>query len=442
VEQVTAGVTLRLLDGGKELARMKSPNGTKEPEILSFVSDSAGAFTLEVKGTDQNDQQGKYRIRIHQLRPATAEDARRVTIERLFVEGISAQNAKEPQGQAISQLEEALRGWQKLNDDQMTQITMHEIRRLKEDALTEEQRAQKKRALEMLDLADEVNPKEESNDPKAFQTALAKAQEAYRIIKGFNDLYVEPLFLFKIASLYSRRKERENKQEALKYFEQTLTAIKANQVITDDLRVCELLTNDRMGDIYVDLRMYQTALERFNRSLALYQDSESYAKAATLRKIGESQSHLKNYKAAERAFVEARKLYKELNQPLDQGVVEKDLGDLYSGQENKSAQAIESYLRAEALLGEIPREGDYGLIQVSNLVNLAREYEKIHEEDKAALYGNKFRQLAQSIESPLFQQGVKVEKAEQLEGLRKFEEAIGIYQEVLDAFAKTPSRDL
>jgi hypothetical protein len=53
VEQNGVDVALKLLDvDGKELATMDSPNGKEGPETLSFVTDKAGNFVLEISGFD------------------------------------------------------------------------------------------------------------------------------------------------------------------------------------------------------------------------------------------------------------------------------------------------------------------------------------------------------------------------------------------------------
>ncbi len=95
VEQKGVDVALKLNDAdGKTLATMDSPNGKEGFETLSFAADKAGAFILEVGGFDEKAEKGSYIISRSASRNATETDKRRVAVEKLFVEGMTARDTE------------------------------------------------------------------------------------------------------------------------------------------------------------------------------------------------------------------------------------------------------------------------------------------------------------------------------------------------------------
>ena len=95
IEQKGIDVALKLNDAdGKTLATMDSPNGKEGFETLSFAADKAGAFILEVGGFDEKAEKGIYIISRSASRNATETDKRRVAVEKLFVEGMTARDTE------------------------------------------------------------------------------------------------------------------------------------------------------------------------------------------------------------------------------------------------------------------------------------------------------------------------------------------------------------
>ncbi len=132
VEQKGVDVTLRLLDAnGNALATMDSPNGKEGPETLTFVAEQAGSFTLEVSSTDAKAEKGAYTIRREASRTATERDRRRVEVERVFVEGVEASNKEGQAEEAIAKLEEALKGWQELEESGLAELTAQQVTGIK-----------------------------------------------------------------------------------------------------------------------------------------------------------------------------------------------------------------------------------------------------------------------------------------------------------------------
>jgi len=131
VEQKGIDVTLRLLDvGGAVVATMDSPNGAEGPETLSFVASQAGAYTLVVSGFDVKAEKYAYTIRREATRTATAQDRRRVEVERAFVEGLIARSKEGQKEVAVKKLKEALAGWEELKDDYLKELTARQLKQV------------------------------------------------------------------------------------------------------------------------------------------------------------------------------------------------------------------------------------------------------------------------------------------------------------------------
>lgn len=124
VEQKGVDVALRLLDAtGNVLATMDSPNGKQGPETLSFVAATQGSYALEVRNSDTKAEKSAYTIRRVIPGEATAKDKRRVAVELVFVEGVTALKTAGQAEVSIRKLEEALAGWQELADSEMAKLT-------------------------------------------------------------------------------------------------------------------------------------------------------------------------------------------------------------------------------------------------------------------------------------------------------------------------------
>ncbi|MDT4967502.1 MAG: hypothetical protein QOJ64_2239, partial [Acidobacteriota bacterium] len=133
VEQKGVDVALKLSDAsGNGLATMDSPNSKDGSEALSFVAAKVGGYALEVSGFDPKAEKGSYTIRREASRTATGEDKRRVEVERLFIEGMTARDARGQREISISKLEEAMAGWQELGDEYLAQLTARQVQQIRE----------------------------------------------------------------------------------------------------------------------------------------------------------------------------------------------------------------------------------------------------------------------------------------------------------------------
>ena len=124
VSQLDVDVLLRMLDaGGVEVARMTIPRSYQSVETLTFVAPAAGTYRLEVSALDARAAQGTYTIRREAPRTATAHDRRRVAVERVFAEGMTARVTAGQAATAIQKFTEARAGWRAVADADMESVT-------------------------------------------------------------------------------------------------------------------------------------------------------------------------------------------------------------------------------------------------------------------------------------------------------------------------------
>jgi hypothetical protein len=123
---------------GKTGAVMDSPNGKEGPETLSFVATVGGSFTLAVKGFDAKAEKGIYIIKREPTRTATAQDRRRVEVERVFVEGMALRDTGSQRKQVTQKLDEARIGWKELRDDYLTKMTTEIVKHFPEQEFIDE----------------------------------------------------------------------------------------------------------------------------------------------------------------------------------------------------------------------------------------------------------------------------------------------------------------
>ncbi len=112
---------------GQRLTTVDSPNGEWGPETLSLVADAAprdpdpqasAAYGLVVRSLNRQVPSGHYRLQIKTLRPATAEDRRRVEAERWFAaaEELRRQGKRPSFEAAIPKYRAAIAAWRDLGE--------------------------------------------------------------------------------------------------------------------------------------------------------------------------------------------------------------------------------------------------------------------------------------------------------------------------------------
>lgn len=165
VAQTDIDILLTLLDAGdRTVAQMRVPHRFRSEEILTFVASASGSYRLEVTALDAKAAPGKYTIRRESPRAATARDRRRVEVERIFFEALTARATAGQVPLAITKFTESSAGWQELADDSMMDLTKRLVTEAKafaaftagKAAVAKEPREALKRFEEARDLYHEI----------------------------------------------------------------------------------------------------------------------------------------------------------------------------------------------------------------------------------------------------------------------------------------------
>lgn len=378
VEQKGIDVLLVLINAtGDEVARMDSPNGDSGPEVLTFVADSAGRFMLEVKSLNEKADKGAYVIQREAPRAASAEDRAQAAAER------EQQSGRDRIGALV---------------DEVTKL---------------------------------INVTRHSTPPDEFQKALDKAAQGVALAQSIKNLDYESLFLFFTARLYE---EKGEKRKAVEYYEKTLQSINADKETKTKLKFMEVATLRRVGRIYEsDLHNAEEAIKLFNRGLSLYQeDEEDEEKGILLRFLGDSLKSLKFYSQAEGSYLKAIKVFQNLKLQFQLGATVGKLGRLYFDMGGRPADALRHLLESERLLEGSPADSEYQNTRLLNIGHIYFLYNRLHDREKAAFYKNKMRELEAKTKDPDVVFANKLLLADALESEGNPEEALKLYQEVLE----------
>ncbi|MBI4748569.1 MAG: CHAT domain-containing protein [Acidobacteria bacterium] len=105
VNQKGIDVVVRLLGPEEKVVQeVDSPNGTQGQEPLSYLTETAGRFVLEIESLEKTAQAGEYQLNLETLRTATEQDRAVVEIENLNSEVQKLQQAgKYDQGLPLAQ---------------------------------------------------------------------------------------------------------------------------------------------------------------------------------------------------------------------------------------------------------------------------------------------------------------------------------------------------
>lgn len=119
VDQQGIDVVAALIDeSGKSVFEIDSPNGNNGPELVYFVAEKNGTYTLEVKSLDEKASLGKYKIIFNNLRDARNEDKEEILARKLYLEGriLRGEGTIKALKASIEKYLSALAIWKKLNN--------------------------------------------------------------------------------------------------------------------------------------------------------------------------------------------------------------------------------------------------------------------------------------------------------------------------------------
>jgi len=389
-EQKGVDVTLRLLsEGGAVVATMDSPNGKEGPETLSFVVAQAGVYTLEVGGFDEAAEKGTYFIRREAARAATAQDRRRVEVERVFVEGMMARSKEGQQEVAVKKLKEALAGWEELKDDYLKELTAQQFKQavplppesaavfqqLGNDLATGQKTLSEAQVLMTKSKADSLAAREKAEAAlSVFRSLSAKASDAATVekIRSSGETAEELLKSLKQFQLFAKigigvslnviSQTHFNLGEWQKYIE----------YLSQAAAVYEEITSDKNFTATPELRKQALAIRPLGAG-TFVQIAQSLD-----QRLGQTEAAVGYMIRGLEAY---RALYEESRDPQyrrEEAMVLVNLGMIYGKMSKDKKKAVESISAGVDIYRTLPdRQGDVagGLLQMANYQFLDLDYQ-------------------------------------------------------------------
>jgi tetratricopeptide (TPR) repeat protein len=248
VEQKGIDVVVALFGpDGKKLAEIDSPNGAQGPEPLSWIAVESGAYRLEVRSLEKSAPQGRYEVKITDLRASVAEDRKLLAAEKVSMDALmlQAQGTAESMQEAIEKYKQALPMWHELKNASKAAETANNIGLLHQN------------------LHD-------------FKRALEFYNQALSLYRAAGDRFSEANELSNIGSAYNAAGEA---QKALEPIQQSLQMHRAL-----GNREGEALSLTNLGYSYDKLGDWQKAEQFYNEGLQSYraQDNRSGAGAVLI----------------------------------------------------------------------------------------------------------------------------------------------------------------
>src|SRR5262245_27944152 len=126
VEQPAVDAVLTLLKPDGQPSAEVNNYPSPEPEYLSLVADTDGAYQLIISAADPKAARAKYAIKVEDLRAATPRDTQFVEAERKFSEAtqLLRRGKADSLTQAAAIYQDALRRWRELGERRYAMKTM------------------------------------------------------------------------------------------------------------------------------------------------------------------------------------------------------------------------------------------------------------------------------------------------------------------------------
>ena len=369
-------------------------------EQVTFVTNVAGDYRLEVRSPKKDTGRGRYDLRIEELREARPQDRTRLAAEKAMAEGnqLRSQRKAESLRNAITKYEEAIPLYQAADDLEGQANALEVIARLH------------------VSLGE-------------IQKALARFNKALPIAQSLPDRLLEAAVLSGLGEIHSTLGDPH---KALEHFDR---ALKLNVEMKDQLN--ESLSLNSIGVVSLSMGAYQKALDYFKQSLALIRDVDrrgilaprTYRMLTTiaLHNIGDAYARLGEYSEALEILSQALSLCRDAKYPFGEVSALNNIAGVYisSGQ---LRQALECLGEAHT----IGRTIEAKMEQANTLLLMGVVYGDLSEPQKALDFLNQALTLSKS-------QGARGDEAFALNEIGSVYAGVGEKQRALEYFTRALS---
>lgn len=361
------------------------------PTLISFISDFSGAYTLEVRSLEEDENQAHYKLTLEQVREPAEQDRNLIAAERAFAEAekLRAEWDAKSLLRSVNKYKEACAYWHSIND-----------RKKEADAL--------KNIGEVYSILSQN------------QKALDCFNEALPLSRDAGDRQLEIGILNNIIETYI---EFGKWQSALDSCKHALSLSEEAGFIQGQ---AQALNN--AGLIYHLLSDFQNALDSFNHALKLWREAgDRRGEAQTLTNIGYSHSDLGNLQKSLSFLNEALTLWRRSKDLKGEAQTLTAIALLNSSQ-GETQKSLENHTRAIRLFQKM---GD-PVGEAMTLNAMAYIYDTLGDKQKALNLYNKalgFYQTAGRLSSEAITIGLI---GEMHYGLGDKKKALDYYKQKLD----------
>jgi CHAT domain-containing protein/tetratricopeptide (TPR) repeat protein len=422
---------------GKKIVEVDSDDSLDESEIISAISETAGAYLIEVRSAEETAKTGRYEVKVEELRDATAEDKYRVAGESAFREAERQQKGTlEARRKSIEKYHEAIELFRKAGASNSEATALNNIGEVY-GALGEPQKALETYN-EALPLRQAIGDRRGeattlSNIGAAYwslgdmQKALEKYNEALPLRHALGNRRGAATTLNNIGTVYWSLGDM---QKALEKYNEALPLWRAV-----GNRDGEATTLTGIGAVYAALGEIQKALEKFNEALPLRRAiGDRRMEAITLNNIGEVYRSLGETQKALEKYNEALPLWRAVGNRMGEATTLNNIGAVYDSL-GETRKALEKYNEALPLNRAV---GDRG-VEALTLNNIGAVYRSMGETQKALEKYNEALPLWRAVgnrrgEATTLNNIGAVYRAmgETQKALEKYNEALPILREVGD----------
>jgi CHAT domain-containing protein len=287
LEQQGADVSGALIrPDGQRILVVDTAREAFRPETIVAIADVSGVHPIEVRAT----RNGRYVIRVDELRVSTAPDADRVSAERAFERGWTLAMSNQPSayGEALARLQEALTTYRQLGDRSGEMKAAIEVAGVQRSRAMPEAVPSAVAAVELTETASDAAARAKAllilgmahGDAGDRGEARRALEQSAALNRSLGDLRAEALSLNSLGVVYGQTGDAE---QAAATFERTLLLTRAEGL--GGRNEVQYLNN--LGIAYKDLGQYDKSLGFYQQALARAQAlRDQDFEAAVLNNMG------------------------------------------------------------------------------------------------------------------------------------------------------------
>ncbi len=393
VDQQGVDVVVELIDpSGEKLLQMDRAFGARGPEPLVVVTGAAGIHTVNVVAAPGLRPAGRYRIRVDELRPATAADRRRAAAMAIFSDAV-ARYVQEEYDRAAEEFERAEARWRQLGELSWQAESVMWIGK--------------------------AHAKSER-----LEDAAAHHQRAADLFHEAGDARWQAIALHQLGLAYFSLRDMDRAVDA---FRQALPLRQETQ----DLRGTAV-TLFKLAHSYQWQDEVQLALDAYTEALELFRDVGD--RAYPIHNLGVLYLSLGRMDRAGDTLEEAEKAWARIGDRRRQATALNQLGEVHRGLDRPDL-ALDYYRRALKLRREL--EDQRG--EVTSLANIGRVHQALGELDRASDHYRQAQGLLAGIEDSRLEARVllnmgslDLDRDRPPDALEKYRRSLDLYRSVGD----------